>query len=152
MKTQDALALLLLLYLARSSGSPAPIVATPAVDERYLVPQVYWWCASSGEAQPLIAWFSDNARSVRLVKMLGTNGGDCAVVLFEVMERIRWPLSGTPEEAPRGVDTTLEDLRGESAMHEFFRKMAERSWDQIKAFDARVQQWLDSVLRPAPAP
>jgi hypothetical protein len=152
MKNQDALVLLLLLYaVGRSSSRSSPWwmpTPAPATDERWLVPGVYWWCASASEAEPLIGWFRDNSGKVQLAKMLGSNGGDCAVVLFEVKERIRWPLSGTPEEAPRGLDTTLDDLRSESKLEEFFRKMAASTWEQIKAYDARIQQWLDSVLRP----
>lgn len=145
MKDRDALVLLVLLVLATRKASSS----SPGVDQRWLVPGVYWWCASASEAQPLIAWFTGNASKVHLARMLGSNGADCAVVLFSVFEGITWPLSGTPEEAPNGIDTTLDDLRGESHLAEFFRRMAERTWEQIKAFDARVQQWLQSVL-PAP--
>lgn len=158
MKNQDALLLLALLWLvgrsaggSSSSPNPAPSQTYPSgTDERWLVDGVYWWCASASEAQPLLTWFSDNTDKVRLVKMLGTNGGDCAVVLFEVRERIQWTLGGTPEEAPRGLDTTLDDLRSESKMHEFFRKMGERTLEQIRSFDARVQQWMDSVMPHRP--
>ncbi len=155
MRERDALVLLLLLVFATrsSSSSPNPIPSQTypsGVDERWLASGVYWWCAAASEAEQLIAWFRDNAESAQLVKMLGSNGGDCAVVLFEVTNRIRWPLSGTPEEAPRGIDTTLDDLRGESKLGEFFRKMAERGWEAVKAFDARVQQWLQQVLPTPP--
>lgn len=152
MKDRDALVLLVLLVLAtRSAGAGPLIVPGPGpIDERWLVDGVYWWCAGASEAQQLIAWFADNSDKVRLHRMLGTNGGDCAVVLFQVSERIRWPLSGTPEEAPYGLDTDLDDLRGESKLAEFFRRMAERTVEQIKAFDARVQQWLQQVIPPPP--
>lgn len=147
--------LLLLLVVAtrsaQSSTPGGPLAPAPTTDNRrWLTTGVYWWCTAPNEAEPLVAWFRDNAASVRLVKMLGTDGGNCAVVLFDVRERLVWPLSGTPEEAPNGIDTTLEDLRGESKLAAFFRRMAEKTWEHIKRVDEAVQQWLQQRLPTPP--
>lgn len=154
MKERDALFLLLLLVVAARSSSATvepPRVPGSTTVERWLTTGVYWWCTAPNEAEPLVAWFRDNAASVRLVKMLGTDGGNCAVVLFEVRERVVWPLSGTPEEAPNGVDTTLEDLRGETKLGAFFRRMAEKTLEHLKRVDEAVQQWLQQHLPTPPA-
>lgn len=157
MKDRTALVLLLLLFAyGRSSTSstsstpavPAPSPATP--HDHWIEPGVYWWCAGASEAQALIEWFRVNVGMARLAKMLGSNGADCAIVLFEVMVPCVWTLSGVPEEAPFGLDTTLEDLQPVPSLGDFFRRKAAQTLEAIKAFDARIQHWLDSVLRPAP--
>lgn len=158
MKNTDAILLLLLLYaVSTRRSSPAsttsPVPAPPVMPApHWLEPGVYWWCASASEAQPLIEWFRANAGMARLAKMLGSNGADCAVVLFEVTGTCIWTLGGTPEEAPFGLDTTLDDLQPVPSLGDFFARKAKQTLEAIKAFDARIQQWLDSVLRPAPAP
>lgn len=111
---------------------------------------MYWWCAGASEAPALIEWFRVNVGMARLARMLGSNGADCAVVLFEVLVPCIWTLSGMPEEAPFGLDTTLEDLRPFPSLSEFFLRQAKQTLEAIKAFDARIQKWLDSVLRPSP--
>jgi hypothetical protein len=156
MRDGDAL-LLVVLFLAFGNRNTTPETAPPArapnkapVTDRWLDPGVYWYCAGAAEAPELVKWFQTNVGMARLGKLLGSNGADCAVVLFEVIVPCIWTLANMPGEAPFGLDTTLADLEPEPSLADFFRRKAKQTLEAIKAFDARIQQWLDSVLRPSP--
>ena len=169
MKTSDGLVLLFLFWACRRGGgaapsspsspsSPSPSLPTAPSSTpgtiTALEPGVYWWCCASNEAEALVAWLQVNTGNgnVGQVKLLGSNGVDCAVVLFDVLKPTAWTLSGVPQEAEFGMVTELEDLKPITSMSEFFRRKARQAVEAVRAFDARLQQYLDRVLRPAPSP
>lgn len=149
-KTILLVALLLWCRSRRPAAGGAPQLPTPEPpedDERMLPPGVYWYCCSPAEAQEFIHWM--HARTLMIVgtKLLGSNGKDCAVVLFETNGHAYWTLTGLPKPAPAGMATTLEQLSGERSLTDFFLEKARQSIEAVKAMDARIQQFLDQLLR-----
>ncbi|HEY6723634.1 MAG TPA: hypothetical protein VI197_06355 [Polyangiaceae bacterium] len=118
-----------------------------ASDERMLQPGVYWYCCSPAEAQEFIRWLNDRTLMVVGVKLLGSNGKDCAVVVFETNGVAYWTLSGLPRLAPQGMATTLEALTKEPSLTDFFRERARQAIEAVRSMDQKIQQWLDGVFR-----
>lgn len=118
-----------------------------AGDERMLQPGVYWYCCSAAEAPELIRWFNDRTLGVVGTKLLGSNGVDCAIVLFELNGAYYWTLSGLPQPAPGGMATTLQQLGKEPSLADFFLRKAQQGLEAVRQLDAKIQQWLDSVFR-----
>lgn len=144
------LGMLYLAFCARPSASAAPALPEHqggATDERMLQPGVYWYCCSPAEAQEFMNWVNDRTLIADSVTLLGSNGVDCAVVLFRLNGAAYWTLTGLPKLAPNGLATTLDQLKGEPTLLDFFLRKAEQTIEAVRRMDARIQQWLDSIFR-----
>ena len=152
MKLRDAVFYYVLYrVLCAPGGGAAPALPPPMPgvdnDPRMLQPGVYWWCCGPDEAQALMQWINDRTLIVSDVKVLGSNGIDCAIVLFQTNGVTYWMLTGLPKLAPRGLATTLDDLKPLPGLADFFLKKAQQTIEAVRKMDQRIQQWLDSVFR-----
>lgn len=156
MKLRDALKYYVLYRMfCAPAGAVAPALPLPMPgtdpdtdpDERMLQPGVYWWCCGPNEAGALMQWVNDRTLIVSNLTVLGSNGIDCAIVLFQLNGVAYWMLSGLPRIAPKGLDTKLTDLMPEPSLADFFLKKAQQTIAAVRKMDQQIQQWLDSVLR-----
>ena len=155
MKQRDKLIVGLLLLLAfsgRRAKATLPSGGTididpSAGDERMLQPGVYWYCCSAGEAPELVRWMNDRTLLIAQTKLLGSNGVDCAIVLFELNGAAYWTLTGLPTPAPAGMATTLQQLGREPSLADFFIRKAQQGLEAVRRMDQKIQQWLDGVFR-----
>lgn len=127
------------------SGATIPI--DPGFEPYLLQPGAYWYCCSAAEAPLLIQWFNDRTLLVDETKLLGSNGVDCAIVLFKINAPLYWHLSGLPQLAPNGMATTLEQLGKEPSLADFFLRKAQQGLEAVRRLDAQIQKWLDGVFR-----
>ncbi len=118
----------------------------------YLGAGVYWyWLRWSTDKTRYEAWQRANAGSATVIKVLGAESSDAAVLIIEVYEPVQWTLPGMPTPAPRGINTTIEDIYGSappgSRLQRWLESMKQLAPDVLRYYDEKMQRWLDSILR-----
>ena len=82
-----------------------------AVRDRSIIFPGWYWYDYPVELEPQVAeFFRENAAAAAV--RAGYTGSTIRVAIFEVTQNIRWTLYGLPTKAPKGVKTTLDDIRG----------------------------------------
>lgn len=151
MREKDWL-LLLLMYVAFTSRStPAP--ATVPTGGVSLATGWWWGWFTRDEAPAYHAWWQANRASVAVRKTFGSPEMGATVVVFEVLEPVRWTLPRRPRPAPRGTDTDLTDVAGAiarppSVLKKMVELVAKQTWKYLR--DLYLGQRPPRAPLPAP--
>ncbi|HEY0467407.1 MAG TPA: hypothetical protein VGC79_24575 [Polyangiaceae bacterium] len=123
---------------------------------RELAPGWYWWLVRwSTDRADLETWLRYNRGKASVAKALGYTSDDNAILILHVNEPVIWSLPGWPTPAPNGVSTSLPELERapkpgpvtSQDWRNLLTKLLNQGIDEVLAFDTKVQQWLDKVLR-----
>lgn len=148
-RDRDVLLLLVLAFVLSGAGNSAPAVG------RELAPGWYWWFVRwSTDRAPLETWLRYNRDKAYVAKALGYTTDDNAILILHVKQTVLWTLPGYPSPAPHGTSTSIPELeRAETTpvnrqdWKNWLSKLTAQAIDDVLAMDAKVQEWLDRVLR-----
>lgn len=147
MKSRDLAVLLLLWAFSKRAQTAAG---------RELAPGWYWWFVRWSTDRALLEdWLRFNRDKAYVAKALGYTSDDNAILILHVRETVLWTLPGYPSPAPNGTGTSVPELERAPApgpvssqdWKNLLDKLMHQAIDDVIAFDAKVQQWLDRVLR-----
>jgi len=153
-RNKDFLLLLVLAFLVSAAEKRAHTAAG-----KMLSPGWYWWFVRWSTDRPqLEEWLRYNRGKAYVAKALGYTNADNAILILKVDAEVEWTLPGFPRPAPNGTSTSLPELE-RAPKPEWGKLPTEQDWrnfldgllhqaiDDVLSMDAKVQQWLDKVLR-----